>query len=217
MAGSPPPPDTPPGQTSGAEDGAATAGGAYAARLVRLSTARWKQRLDVQRPYRLMLQNLALGRVLDVGSGVGRNLANLRGNGVGVDHNATSVRIARERGWEAYTPEEFSASAHARPGAFDALLMAHVAEHVSAEVAAQLLARYLPYVRPGGRAVFICPQERGWATDDTHIRFVDFAGLTELAEGAGLTVERTRSFPFPRAAGRVFPYNEFVLVARLPG
>jgi hypothetical protein len=61
--------------------------------------------------------------------------------------------------------------------------------------------------------VFICPQEKGWATDDTHIRFVDFDGLQALCRDLGLTVERQFSFPFPRPAGRVFPYNEFVLVA----
>jgi hypothetical protein len=37
------------------------------------------------------------------------------------------------------------------------------------------------------------------------------------AERHGLTVERAYSFPFPRMAGKVFTYNEFVMVGRLPG
>lgn len=205
-----------PGHPAPPTDGSATAGSDYANRLSRLSGAGWKNRLDVQRPYRRMLQRLNLGRVLDVGCGIGRNLGHLDGNGVGVDHNETSVRMARERGLDAYTSTEFSTSVHARPGAFDALLISHVIEHVSVELAAELLRDHLPYVRPGGRVVMICPQEKGWATDPTHVRFVDDSDLTELATGAGLTVERARSFPFPRVFGRLFPYNEFVVVARLP-
>ena len=30
----------------------------------------------------------------------------------------------------------------------------------------------------------------------------------------GLTVDRQFSFPFPRAVGKVFTYNEFVTIAR---
>jgi hypothetical protein len=33
--------------------------------------------------------------------------------------------------------------------------------------------------------------------------------------GAGCAIERAYSFPFPRAVGRVFPYNESVAVGRL--
>jgi SAM-dependent methyltransferase len=204
-------PDTSP--TDEAASGAATAGDDYAQRLSRLENASWKQRLDVQRPYRWNIRRLNLGRVLEVGCGIGRNLSHLQGNGVGVDHNASSIAEARARGLEAYTTEEFHQSAHARPGAFDSMLLAHVAEHVSHDVAIGIVQEYLPYVRSGGRVVFICPQEKGWTTDETHIRFVDFEGLQALCRDLGLTVERQFSFPFPRPAGRVFPYNEFVVVA----
>jgi SAM-dependent methyltransferase len=194
--------------------GSATAGVDYTQRLRKLEQASWKQRLDVQRPYRWNIRRLNLGRVLDVGCGIGRNLAHLEGNGVGVDHNSSAVAEARARGFTAYTTEEFHQSDHARPGGFDSLLLAHVAEHVSHDVAMGIVKEYLPYLRPQGRVVFICPQEKGWTTDATHVRFVDFAGLSRLATDLGLSVERQFSFPFPRAAGRVFPYNEFVVVAR---
>ena len=61
--------------------------------------------------------------------------------------------------------------------------------------------------------VFICPQERGYATDRTHVAFTDFDGLADVAGQLGLHVVRRLSFPLPRAAGPVFPYNEFVLLA----
>ncbi|MCA1654930.1 MAG: hypothetical protein LC635_00340 [Pseudonocardiaceae bacterium] len=44
--------------------------------------------------------------------------------------------------------------------------------------------------------------------------FTDLDGLADVATRLGLAVTRRMSFPFPRIAGKVFPYNEFVLVAR---
>jgi SAM-dependent methyltransferase len=203
-------------QSSDPDHGSATAGQEYADRLSRLATARWKTWLDVQRPYRWNIRRLNLGRVLDIGCGIGRNLAHLDGNAVGIDHNETSVKTARDRGLVAFTPAEFRDSRYDVEDGFDALLLAHVVEHVSYEVGLHLLREYLPLLRPGGRVVLICPQERGWATDATHVRFVDFDDLARLIRDAGLQHERQYSFPFPRVAGRVFPYNEFVVVARKP-
>ena len=58
-------------------------------------------------PYRWNLRRLRLGRVLDVGCGIGRNLQHLDADAVGVDHNQDSVTIARQRGLTAYVPEAF--------------------------------------------------------------------------------------------------------------
>jgi SAM-dependent methyltransferase len=187
----------------------------YAERLRTLEQARWKRWLDVQAPYRWNVRRLELGRTLDVGCGLGRNLAHLGGAGVGVDHNAASIAVARERGLEAYTPEEFITGPHAHEGAFDSLLAAHVVEHMSEDDAVGLLRSYLPFVRKGGKVVLITPQERGYATDATHVRFCGFAEVAALCETLGLALERQYSFPFPRPAGRVFPYNEFVTLARI--
>lgn len=196
------------------EDRPGTDAPGYAARLQSLEQARWKRVLDVQAPYRWNIRRLGLGRTLDVGCGLGRNLAHLGGSGVGVDHNAASVAVARERGLEAYTVDEFLAGPLARPGTFDSLLAAHVVEHMSEADALGLLRIYLPMVRPGGTVVLITPQERGYATDATHVRFCGFSEVASLCTAVGLTVARQYSFPFPRLVGRVFPYNEFVSVAR---
>ena len=192
--------------------GTATSGVDYARRLLRLETAPWKRLLNVQAPYRWNLRRLQLGRVLDVGCGIGRNLDHLDGNGVGVDHNAESIAIARSRGLSAYVPEDFAASADARLGGFDTLLLAHVLEHVDADVAEELVRTYLPYLRADGRVVFITPQEVGYRSDDTHVRFVDASELERHAASLGLRVTRSYSFPFPRPVGKVFAYNEFVVV-----
>lgn len=188
----------------------------YAERLRLLGDVWWKRVLDVQRPYRRNLARLDLGRTLDVGAGLGRNLAHLPPGSLGVDHNADSVRIARGRGLNMVTSDEFDASVD-REAPFDSLLVGHVLEHMSEAGADALLEHYLPHVRAGGTVVFICPQERGYASDPTHVRFVDEADLRGHAERHGVVEVELRSFPFPRRAGRAFTYNEFVFVGRAAG
>ncbi|MFN2608171.1 MAG: class I SAM-dependent methyltransferase [Acidimicrobiales bacterium] len=189
--------------------------GAYTRRLASLEGARWKQVLDVQRPYRWNLRRLHLGRTLDVGCGLGRNLAALAPGSVGVDHNPESVALARSRGLAAMIPEELEASGAPGADPFDSLLFAHVIEHMDEPAGRRLVATYLRWLRPGGTVAFICPQERGYASDETHVRFVDLADLARLAADVGLEAVRRYSFPLPRLAGRLFTYNEFVLLARL--
>jgi 2-polyprenyl-3-methyl-5-hydroxy-6-metoxy-1,4-benzoquinol methylase len=189
---------------------------AYAERLTKHGGVWWKRLVDVQAPYRLHLRALKLGFVLDVGCGIGRNLLNLGGNGVGVDHNEESVRRAVAEGLTAFTPEEFRASPFAREGRFDALLIAHVLEHMLAAEAVALVRGYLPFIRSEGRVVIITPQEVGYRSDPTHVEFVDEVALRELARALALETLATYSYPFPRPVGRVFKYNEFVLLARKP-
>lgn len=212
--------DRGPTETDGSGTGSAgarTAGSDYSRRLQRLEGARWKQLVDVQAPYRWRLRRLRLGRTLDVGCGLGRNLAHLGAAGVGVDHNATSVAVARSRGLRAWTSGEFPGSGDAAPGAYDALLLAHVVEHMGEADAEELLRAYLPYLRSGGRVVLVTPQEKGFASDDTHVRFVDLQGLDRLSRALGLVPVSRSSFPLPRTWGRVFTYNEFWHVSRRSG
>lgn len=185
---------------------------AYAARLLALSSKPWKR--WVPNPFRRHLRRLRLGFTLDVGCGFGRNLGYLDGRGVGIDINPALVRAARERGFQAYLPDEFLPSEHARPGSFDALLLSHVVEHMRLDAAAELAARYAPYVRQGGLIVLIAPQERGFRSDATHREFMDFDRLREICVRAGFAVHRTYSHPFPRFVGRFFSYNEFVCLGR---
>ncbi len=182
----------------------------YSARLRRREGARWKQILKVQAPFRWNLRRLRLGFTLDVGCGIGRNLVGL--DGVGVDHNPSSVAIARNRGLAAYAPEEFMKSEFASPDRFDAMLLSHVVEHMTRDEAVALVGRYLGYVRPEGRVVLITPQEAGFRTDDTHVEFMDEVALRFILEANGLEVGMEASFPLVRGAGRYLRYNEFLAV-----
>ncbi len=188
----------------------------YAERLRRLQTVWWKRLLPVQAPYHWNLRRQGLGRTLDVGCGIGRNLGVLPAGSVGVDHNAESVAFARSLGHDALTVSQFEGSEQAAAGSFDGLLLAHVVEHMDRDQAVQLLRDYLPFVRPGGRVFLVCPQERGYASDPTHVWFAQDSDLAELVEALGLRVERSFSFPFARRMGKLFIYNEFCVTARVP-
>jgi SAM-dependent methyltransferase len=197
--------------------GAATHGEEYAARLIKLQTARWKQWLDVQAPFRWNLRRLDPGVTLDIGCGIGRNLVHLPKQSVGIDVNEHCVRAAKARGLVAFTPGEFERSAeYNRPGRFDAILLAHVAEHMTEDQAVALLKAYEPLLRFDGKLILISPQEAGFRSDATHVELMDFVRLSRISSRLGLRPERAFSFPFPRWAGRLFTYNEFVVVSRKP-
>lgn len=196
--------------------GTSTEGADYAQRLHRIGDVWWKRVLNVQAPYRAHLRRLKLGHTLDVGCGIGRNLSHLDGDGVGVDHNAEAIASVRAMGYQAYTVEEFHKSEHASAGRFDSLLVSHVLEHMPFDKAVKLVEEYLPYIKRGGKVVFITPQERGYASDQTHVEFVGFAEAAQIAQQAGVVVAKQYSFPLPRLAGKAFTYNEFVLVGRVP-
>ncbi|GMQ85600.1 MAG: hypothetical protein BMS9Abin07_1167 [Acidimicrobiia bacterium] len=185
-----------------------------AAYTKRLIGSRWKPSSLVQAPYRWNVRRLDLGHVLDIGCGVGRNLLHLDGNGVGVDTNRHSVAVARERGLIAYTADAFPDSPEAKPESFDSLLFAHVLEHMTIDQAEVLVGTYLPYLRQGGKVVFVVPQEAGFASDDTHVEFVDEETIDRIRDRHGLQSISTASFPFPRPAGKVFTHNETVAVSR---
>jgi SAM-dependent methyltransferase len=188
----------------------------YAEQRFAAESAWWKRLLDVQRPYRAHLRRLNLGSVLEIGCGIGRNLEHLRGSSVGVDHNSRAVEIARSRGLVAFTPDGLRASGWAVPGRFDSLLFSHVLEHTGFADAVALVRAYLDLLRGGGRVVVMTPQEAGFRSDLTHVEYMDFEKVGALMSEARLRVELQYSFPFPRFAGTLFKYNEFVTIARKP-
>jgi len=189
-----------------------TTGEWYTDRLQRITGRGWKR--FVPDPYRWNLRRLNLGRTLDIGCGIGRCLAFIDGNGVGVDHNEKSVEVCRSRGLEAYTPAEFLTIDE---GLFDSILLSHVLEHTTIAEGKELLESYLPHLKPGGRILLITPQMAGQKSDPTHVRFLDAEALRQqIAELGGVEI-KSRSFPFPRFAGGLFRYNESQAIGAIPG
>ena len=189
-----------------------TSGEWYTDRLQRITGRGWKR--FVPDPYRWNLRRLKLGRTLDVGCGIGRCLAFIDGNGVGVDHNEKSVEVCRSRGLEAYTPDEFR---NLDAGLFDSILLSHVLEHTTVDEGQELLTSYVRYLKPGGRILLITPQLAGQKSDPTHVRLIDTDALRSQIEELGGVGIKTRSFPFPRFAGGIFRYNESQAIGAIPG
>lgn len=185
----------------------------YTNRLVKKQRIWWKRFFDVQAPYRWNLQRLKPGFTFDIGCGIGRNLINLKGNGIGIDHNLHSVQIARKRGLTVFTPEEFHTSPYNTPQQFDSLLLSHVAEHMNQKEVVELLTQYIHLLKLGGKLILITPQEVGYKSDSTHVEFMDFAKLRNIVDKLGLTTLKVYSFPFPRFFGNLFIYNEFISVS----
>jgi SAM-dependent methyltransferase len=197
--------------------GGATGSQEYAERLIGLQTAAWKRWVGAQTLFRWNLLRLEPGFTLDVGCGIGRNLLHLGRHGVGIDTNEHCVRTARARGLTAFTPDEFfRTSEYNTPQRFDTILLSHVAEHMTEDQVVGLLQLYEPLLRKDGRAILIAPQEAGFRSDPTHVELMDFDRLSRISRRVGFEVERSFSFPFPRWVGRVFTYNEFVVVSRKP-
>ncbi len=180
---------------------------------LRLRGSPWSRYYQI--PYQWNLRRLKLGRVLEVGCWVGRNLGSLHKTSVGVDPNVHSVAEARRRGFTAYTPEGFFNSSNSSLGSFDSLLVAHVLEHLPKAEHLNLLQGYVRFIGPGGRIVLIAPQEVGFRSDPTHVDFVDEKELAELIVSVGGEVQRSYSFPFSRWVGKWFRHNEWVVTGVL--
>jgi SAM-dependent methyltransferase len=205
-----------------------TADSGYADVLESQTGKKWKVILDVQRPYRWNLKRLKPGMTLDVGCGMGRNLVSLPQGSVGVDFNKHSVSKARTLGCDAYTADDFFSDQKyvSKEPVFDSILLSHVLEHLTLEESDDVLNMYLPYLKDGGRVIVICPQEKGYATPpsqdsadahataEAHVTFLDSMDIQKILKTPGLDIEKTYSFPFPRKMGKIFRYNETVVVGR---
>ena len=166
----------------------------------------------LQLPYRLHMKSLKLGKTLDIGCGAGRNLRALNPASMGIDHNHLLVEACKSFGFNAMTTNAFLETKNHFLGHFDSILLSHVAEHMPPEVFVQLLRDYRPFLRPGGRIIVLCPQERGYASDPTHVYFMDFEEISKSLKVAGFIPSKHYSFPFPRSVGTRFAHNEFVVI-----
>lgn len=185
---------------------------AYIHQLLSNESAFWKRALHVQAPYLWNLKRFQLGKTLDIGCGIGRNLKSLAVGSVGIDHNSLAVDVCRRKGLEAYTPQDFARKYDPKNEKFDALLFSHVLEHMSFTDASALVGEYIPYLKQRSKMLLITPQEAGFKRDASHVEFMDYEKLEALVKAHRFSLASAISFPFPRPVGHLFPYNEFVVL-----
>ncbi len=144
------------------------------------------------------------GRLLDVGSGSGRYLVRMRDLGwdvAGVEPDPKAARGARERFGLEIHGSSLEAAGFSE-GAFDAVTMHHVIEHVPDPI--ELLRRSHRVLKPGGTLVVVTPNieslgrrmfSRSWMPWDPprHLLLFSPRALHKAAELAGFRIERMLS------------------------
>ena len=187
---------------------------------IQVNTNRFLRKiLPTNLPYSLNLKFNRLGRTLEIGSGLGRNLSVLPLGSIGFEHNTKSADYCRRKlGLTVLGNEQFQEfkAIPSNYGLFDSILISHVLEHVELENQLPLIVDALPLLKHGGKLVLITPQERGFDSTNSHITWTDFGRLIDLTNTlpGNWSLLRKYSFPFPRFFGKVFTYNEFIVVAR---
>lgn len=158
------------------------------------------------------------GRVLDVGSGAGRTLSELRRLGwqvEGVDLDARAVEAAmRDYGLASVRVGTLHSLAHS-PDSFDAVVMSHVIEHIHAPV--ELLKECRRILKPGGMLVVATPNAEGlgrrWFGKDW--RVLEPPGISRCSPDGRSPLRRGRVFA-PRPAADHSPGSRRKLHAEPP-
>ena len=184
----------------------------YTERNLQLQSKWWKRLIPVQLPYRLIIKKNVQGNMLEIGCGTGRILKYFPSNAVGIDTNEFSIKECRKQKLRAFTVEEFADSEFNKENTYDNILFIHVLEHMSLEQAVRLIKKYKKNLKQNGKLIIACPQEKGFASDPTHVEFMDNQKLAEVCRRAGFEIIKTFSFPFSRSFGKIFLYNESYLI-----
>lgn len=143
------------------------------------------------------------GQLLEIGCGAGAMLEAMVNRGwqaVGVDFDASAVAIARARGRLVYQGGVFEQNF--ADESFDAIVMNHVIEHVSAP--RELLAECKRILRKGGTLVIITPNPGGFLhwffgrdwrglEPPRHLHLFSVASLSRLASSAGFSSVEART------------------------
>jgi len=152
---------------------------------------------DIYRRFILFprLNRILMGRVLDVGCGIGDFLDSRPGS-YGIDINPLNVAYCRKRGFDAGLIE--SNQYPAKDHTFDSAIANHVIEHLLDPK--PLLTEVKRVLKPNGMFVLGVPGKRGYDTDPDHKTYYELDSLTLALEANGFRVESHFYLPLPLLA-----------------
>jgi 2-polyprenyl-3-methyl-5-hydroxy-6-metoxy-1,4-benzoquinol methylase len=159
-----------------------------------------KSVIQMQRSYVRFFSDAGCKRVLDLGSGRGLFLELLRTagiDGIGVDGSEEVSAEVRGRGFTVHTADvlTFLRQAAEEKQSYDGVFCSHLIEHLSGELAIELVSLVATVVRPGGRVVFVTPNianplvgTKVFWLDLTHVRPYPRLLLQALLDEVGFRV-----------------------------
>ena len=197
---------------------------AYDGRYTRYQFDRSGLRKWVRGFYLRSAAALVQGPTIDFGCGIGELLRTLPGGSTGLELNAATVEHCVAQGLDVLhydaAGDDWTMSPLRRPGRrYGSIVISHVLEHLDRP--AECLNRLLRAARGFGveRALVIVPGRRGYASDATHLTFVDLAMLSQpsVLAGTGFTLSGSHYFPGNvRAFGDVFPHHDLRVLYTAP-
>lgn len=189
---------------------------AYDGRYTRYQSERSSLRKWVRGFYLRSAAGLVEGPTIDFGCGIGELLRALPEGSTGLELNPATVDHCVAQGLDVLhydaAEDDWAMSPLQRSGRrYGSIVMSHVLEHLDRPV--DSLNSLLRAARGFGveRALVIVPGRSGYATDATHLTFVDLPMLSQPAAvaGTGFTLAASHYFPGNvRVLGDAFPHHE---------
>ena len=175
-------------------------------------------RKQIRQLYLANILSHVSGPTLDLGCGIGELLEKLPKGSLGTEINQESIAYCRQRDLDViyYDLLEREISFTFLPrNHYLTCIISHVLEHFSAPQ--NVLENLFPALAEIGvqKIVVVVPGLRGFKSDPTHKKFVDYAFLYRhnLFHTDFYTVTQNRYFPLNiSSAGKVFTHNEWIVV-----
>jgi trans-aconitate methyltransferase len=188
----------------------------YDHRYTRYQADRGSFRKAVRRVYLSKAQSYVTGPTLDLGCGIGELLSRLPAGSKGLEYNRDTVAHCVARGldveWYDGFADDWSLSA-VEEGRFISMVISHVLEHLREPMT--ILRKVLGAAEHRGvtRVLVIVPGKAGYASDRTHVTFVDREMLQAAVKDSTWRVDHAQYFPGNfRGIGDRFAYHELQML-----
>ena len=189
----------------------------YDRRYTAYQTDRSAFRKLVRRAYLTKARSYVRGRALDLGCGIGELLSSLPEGSKGLEYNRDTVQYCVEHGmdvsWYDGFADDWALGVVSRGDGFQTLIISHVLEHLADPMT--ILSKLLAAAPEKGieRLLIIVPGKAGYASDATHVTFVDEGMVRGALISSGWKPAHVQYFPGNlRRIGDRFAYHELQML-----